>query len=101
MADYRRRDAAGQHASFGIARRYIRMGMCLMKNSGVYLPPRLRRTDIQPQERAGYYLKMWPWPYLRDKWQKLYALQAAFAHDRPLGQWRNVVQELYDIKFTL
>ena len=99
MADYKRRDAAGQHADFGMARRYLRMAMCLMRTSQVYLPPNLRKKGTDPKERANYYSMMWP--YLRDKWQKAGALEAAFADDRPLGRWRNMVQDLYGIKLTL
>jgi transposase len=99
MADYKRRDAADQHADFGIARRYLRMALGLMRTSQIYLPPKLRNQDAEPQERAGYYVMSWP--KLREKWDKLGALDAAFAQDRPLGQWRNMVQELYGIKLTL
>jgi transposase len=99
MADYKRRDAAGQHADFGIARRYLRMAMCLMRTSQVYMPLRLRSGRVKREERAGYYLTMWP--YLCEKWKKLGALEAAFAQDRPLGQWRDMVQQLYEIKLTL
>jgi hypothetical protein len=99
ISDYKRRDAAGQHADFGIARRYLRMAMCLMRNSQMYLPPRLRKKDSKPEERTSYYLMRWP--YLRDKWQKLNALEAAFAEDRPLGRWRTMVQGIYDIKLKL
>jgi transposase len=99
MADYKRRDAAGQHADFGIARRYLRMAMCLMRTSQVYMPLCLRSGKVKREERASYYLTMWP--YLREKWKKLGALEAAFAKDRPLGQWRDMVQELYEIKLTL
>jgi hypothetical protein len=41
------------------------------------------------------------WPYLREKWKKVGALEAAFANNRPLGLWRQIVQELYDIKLKL
>jgi transposase len=99
MTDYKRRDAAGQHADFGIARRYLRMAMCLMRTSQVYLPSRFHKKDVKPEERAGYYLMTWP--YLRDKWRKLGALNAAFSEDRPLGRWRNMVQDLYEIKLPL
>lgn len=99
MTDYKRRDAAGQHADFGIARRYLRMAMCLMRTSQIYTPPRLRNKEAEPEERAGYYLMAWP--KLREKWDKLGALRAAFAKDRPLGRWRNMVQEIYGIKLTL
>ncbi|MCP4235966.1 MAG: IS110 family transposase, partial [Aestuariibacter sp.] len=36
MSDYKRRDAAGQHADFGMTRRYLRMAMCLMRTSQIY-----------------------------------------------------------------
>jgi len=97
--DYKRRHAAGQHADFGIARRYLRMAMCLMRTSQVYLPPNLRKKGVDPKERADYYSMMWP--YVRDKWQKVGAKEAAFADDNPLGRWRNMVQDLYGIKLTL
>jgi hypothetical protein len=99
MIDYKRRDASGQHADFGIGRRYLRMAMSLMRTSQIYIPPRLRKTDSTLEERAGYYLMSWP--YLREKWKKYGALEAAFAKDRPLGLWRQIVQELYDIKLKL
>ena len=99
MADYKRREVAGQHADFGIGRRYLRMAMCLMQTSQIYMPQRLRNTEVKPEERAGYYLMTWP--SLREKWNKAGALEAAFEKDRPLGQWRNMVQELYEIKLKL
>ena len=99
MADYKRREATGQHADFGIARRYLRMAMCLMRTSQIYMPRRLRSKKVKRQELAGYYLTMWP--YLRGKWKKLGGLEAAFAKDRPLGQWREVVQKLYEINLKL
>ena len=42
-----RREAAGQHADFGIARRFVRMAMCMMRTSQVYLPPEMRSTHIE------------------------------------------------------
>ena len=99
MKDYKRRDASGQHADFGIGRRYLRMAMSLMRTSQIYIPPRLRKADSTLEERAGYYLMSWP--YLREKWKKYGALETAFAKDRPLGLWRQIVQELYDIKLKL
>jgi len=99
MADYKRRDANGQHADFGIGRRYIRTAMCLMRNSQIYMPKRLRSKGINPEERAGYFLMIRP--SLRDKWAELGALETAFTNDNPLGRWRNMAQELYEIKLKL
>ena len=96
MADYKRREAAGQHADFGIGRRYLRTAMCLMRTSQIYMPQRLRNAEAKREDRAGYYLMIWP--SLREKWRKAGALKAAFEKDRPLGQWRSMVQKLYGIK---
>jgi len=96
MTDYKRRDASGQHADFGIGRRYLRMAISLMRTSQVYLPPYLRKDGYSLKDRAGYY--MTAWPYFRDKWKKVGALEAAFATDRPLGIWRQIVQQLYEIE---
>jgi transposase len=97
--DYSRREAAGQHADFGIARRFVRISMCMMRTSQVYLPPEMRSTKIKSDLRADYYLAMWP--YLRDKWSKANALNIALAKDRPLGQWRYIIQEVYGIKLKM
>ena len=92
MADYKRRDASGQHADFGIGRRYLRMAISLMRTSQVYLPPNLRKDGSTMEERAGYYLMSWP--YLKQKWERAGALETAFAKNRPLGFWRQIVQHL-------
>jgi len=99
MADHKRRDAAGQHADFGIGRRYVRAAMAMVRTSQIYLPPKLREANCTPEERAGYYLTIWP--YLREKWKKYDALETAFDSKQPLGQWRDIVQELYEIRLKL
>jgi len=99
MTDYKRRDAAGQHADFGIGRRFLRMAMCLMRHSQIYIPVDLRKADVSIKDKAGYYLTLWP--YLRGKWKKVDALEVCFANDRPLGQWRDMVKRLYDIELKL
>ena len=99
MADYKRRDAGGQHADFGIARRYLRMAMCLMRNWQIYMPPHLRNNKAKREDRVGYYLMIWP--KLIEKWNKFGALDIAFAKENPLGRWRHMVQKLYGISLTL
>jgi len=99
MEDHHRRDAAGQHANFGIARRYLRIGMHLMRNSTIYLPPDLRGSNVPTEARVEYYQILWP--YLLDKWKKYGAHTVAFAPENPLGQWRNMIQELYHIELKI
>jgi len=99
LIDHKRRGAKGQHADFGIARRYLRMAICLMRTYQIYLPKNLRNTKVMKKERAEYYLKIWP--KLHEKWGKANALNIAFDKDMPLGQWRNMIQELYGIELKL
>jgi hypothetical protein len=99
MDDHHRRDAAGQHANYGIARRYLRIGMHLMRNSTIYLPPRLRGTNVPQEARVEYYQIFWP--YLLDKWKTYGAHTVAFAPENPLGQWRTMVQQLYGIDLNM
>ncbi len=98
-ADHHRRDAADQHANYGIARRYLRIGMHLMRHSTIYMPPALRTDRSSAEERAEYYQILWP--YLLDKWQKYSAHKVAFAPENPLGQWRNMVQDLYHLELKI
>ena len=41
------------------------------------------------------------WPGLLDKWVKAKAVETAFDSENPLGQWRNMIQEMYEIKLSL
>ncbi len=99
QADHHRRDANGQHANYGIARRYLRVGMHLMRNSTIYLPPALRCPNATLTARVEYYQVFWP--YLLDKWKKYGAHKIAFAPENPLGQWRDMVQQLYEIDLKM
>lgn len=98
MEDHRRRTANKQHADFGMARRFLRLSMKLMRTTDCYLPARLR-THATKEELASYYLKLWPKLLL--KWCAVGAEQVAFAPENPLGKWRNCIQEIYDIKLPL
>ncbi len=98
-SDYKRRDAQGQHADFGIARRYLRLAISLMRTYQTYLPEILRDTKCNMQERADYYFTTWP--KLHRKWNKAGALKIAFDKDMPLGKWRSIIQKLYGIELRL
>lgn len=98
MADHKRREANGQHANFGIARRYLRMILHMMRFSHIYLPVHLR-TGATSKERGEYY--QMTWPYLLDKWKRYGAQEIAFAPENPLGQWRDMVQGIYNITLKM
>ncbi len=97
--DYKRRDAQGQHADFGIARRYLRLAMSLMRNSQTYLPRYLRSKQVPMKERAEYYSKIWP--KIHEKWRKAKTAEIAFDKAMPLGQWRNMIEGIYGIELSL
>lgn len=97
-ADHRRRGANGQHADFGMARRYLRTAMRLMRTCECYLPGDLR-SGAEPGDVRDYYLALWP--RLRDIWKKAGALEAAFDTANPLGQWRECIQAVYGIELPL
>ena len=99
QTDYKRREASGQHADFGMGRRFIRMAISLMRTSQIYIPSYLRTQKIERHQIAGHYLSIWP--FLKGKWEKFGALHDAFIKDRPLGQWRYIVQEVYGIKLQM
>lgn len=98
MEDHRRRSANGQHADFGMARRFLRIAMRLMRTGESYVPPELQ-TGASIEELQQYYLKLWP--KVLDKWVKAKAVETAFSEENPLGQWRNRIQDIYDIKLPL
>ena len=68
-------------------------------NSSIYLPPELRGANVSQEARVEYYQIFWP--YLLDKWKKYGAHKIAFAPENPLGQWRDMIQELYDIELKI
>lgn len=96
--DHARRTANGQHADFGISRRYLRMSIHLMRTGEVYKPKALRDHASMEALRA-YYLELWP--FVRTKWKKAGALEVAFQRDNPLGQWRERVEAVYQIQLPL
>ena len=70
-----------------------------MKTEQTYLPKNLRSTQSNMKERAEYYIACWP--TLHAKWKRSGALDIAFDKAMRLGQWRNMIQELYGIELTL
>jgi len=98
MEDHRRRGANGQHADFGMAKRFLRISMRLMLETQAYVPAVLREQGDKDKLRI-YYLNSWE--LLRRKWKQTGALEVAFNSKNPLGKWRDCIQELYEINLPL
>ena len=96
--DHRRRGANKQHADFGMARRFLRLGMTLMRNNDSYLPPELQHGATLDELRT-YYQRQWP--LLLKKWTRIGAADTAFHENNPLGQWRKRIEEMYEISLPL
>ena len=96
--DFSRREAGGQNALFGMGRRYLRLAMAIMRNCECYIPADLRETRDRDDLRI-YYLRMWP--KLIQTWKGSGALHVAFDPANLLGQWRECIQAMYDIKLPL
>lgn len=96
--DHRRRGAQGQHADFGMARRYLRMALHILRSGESYVPHALQKTDDLEALRA-HYIQLWP--VVKKKWQKTGVFDVAFAPQNPLGKWRECIETIYDIELPL
>ena len=101
MRDAARRKLAGKAVDTAMARRFLWIARALAKSHSIYMPPALRcgAEGVDPDARAHYILKTWP--DLLVKWKRLGIHKEAFAPDAPSGQWRVIVQEIYDIDLPL
>ena len=103
LQDAARRKLAGKAVDTAMARRFLRIARALAKSHSIYLPSHLRTgqtgTDAEIEARAQYIIKIWPDFLL--KWKRLELHEEAFAPETPLGNWRLIVQEIYDIELPL
>lgn len=81
-----------------MARRFLRMAMRLMRTGEAYVPSELREGATF-EELQTYYLQLWP--KLLAKWVKSGAVHIAFDPANPLGQWRERIQDIYEIELPL
>ena len=89
----------GQHADFVMSRRLLRISKDLMRRGSVYRPKELLDPNTPAEKLAAHYQQLWP--TLLDKWSGLLSWDHLFNPQNPLGQWRQMVQELYQICLPL
>jgi len=89
----------GQHADFVMGKRLLRICKDLMRRGTVYRPKPLLAQDTPASELSAYYLALWD--RLLDKWKGLIEWEELFNPLHPLGQWRQLAQELYKISLPL
>jgi hypothetical protein len=86
-------------ANFVLAKELLGLFKSLLTRQTVFLPMRLYASDSRPEDRAAYFLELWP--KLRAKWQQKAQVSQVFAPETPLGKWRLMVQESYKISLPL
>lgn len=97
-AEYQADKDAGRDRYVRIARRLMRLCLYINDKQTFFLPPSLHRNGTRDQRRA-YYAQMWPKVLI--KWRDAGAILEATAEGAPLRVWRDMAQELYDIKLSL
>ena len=65
----------------------------------LYGPKALLDADTPKATLAAYYQEIWE--KLLTKWKAKADLKEVFASEHPLGQWRNMVRELYALELRL
>ncbi len=91
--------ARGAHTEFAMAKRLVRLVKYLAITGTVYRPKALLDPDTPRARLAAHYQSVWE--KLLPKWRDKADLREVFAPERPLGQWRKMVQELYALELRL
>jgi hypothetical protein len=91
--------ANGQHAQFVMSKRFLRLAKDIVRRHTVYRPKELLHPETPEAQTIAHYTQLWP--KLIIKWQGLCSLQFVFDSANPLGQWRDMVQEMYKISLPL
>jgi hypothetical protein len=92
-------EAHGSHTEFGLAKRLVRLAKYLLVTGTIYRPKALMSSDAPKADVALYYQQTWE--KLLQKWKGKADLKDVFAPERPLGQWRQLAQELYALELRL
>ena len=91
--------AHGSHTEFGMAKRLLRLAKYLVVTGTIYRPKALMAADTPKEALVLYYQQTWD--KLLQKWKSKADLRDVFASERPLGQWRQMAQELYALELRL
>jgi transposase len=96
-ADYQRRVNEGQDPRLTMGRRMLRICTHLIRDTDFFLPPSLLGSASAAQRR-DYYARAWDKVLI--KWRDRSAIKQALAEGTPLEQWRQMLNELYDLELS-
>jgi transposase len=97
--DAQKLEAQGSHTEFGLAKRLVRLAKYLVSTGTIYRPKALMDPNA-PNERLTLYYQD-AWEKLLLKWRAKADLKEVFGPERPLGQWRQMIKELYALELPL
>ena len=92
-------EARGAHTEFALAKRWVRLAKYLAVTGTVYRPKTLMDPQTPKARLADHYQTVWE--KLLPKWRDKADRRDVFAPQHPLGQWRQMVQELYALELRL
>ncbi len=92
-------EARGAHAEYAMAKRLVRLGKYLAVTGTIYRPHALMDSATPKADWVAYYQAAWD--KLLAKWREKANLKDVFAPAHPLGQWRQMAQELYALTLPL
>ena len=95
---FRADEALGRDARMRMARRLLRICLCLADNGAFFLPPSLHKGGA-PADVREYYAQAWPKVLV--KWRDSGAILEAVAAGTPLKKWRDMAEELYGLDLSL
>jgi transposase len=98
-AAYQKLKDEGQHAEYVMAKRLLRIIKDLLRRRTVYRPKALLAPDTPPPVLSNYYLELWQ--RLLPKWKGLIPYTQLVDPRFALGQWRNMIQDVYKISLPL
>jgi transposase len=97
--DAQKLQAQGSHTEFALAKRLVRLAKYLVHTGTIYRPKALMDPNASKETLVLFYQEAWQKLLL--KWKAKADLKDVFAPKHQLGQWRQMVQELYALELPL
>ena len=99
-ARHSRWESNGQNALYGGSKRFLRLTKTLVTHQVAYQSPEALQSNASNAVRAADAERTWA--NLVRKWNVVPNYQeVVFAEDKPLGFWRKVMIDMYDVKLPL
>jgi hypothetical protein len=98
-AQHQELERNGQHADFIMSKRLLRIFKDLMRRGSLYRPKPLLAPETPSADLIAYYLALWE--KILTKWQGRIEWEALIDPRYPLGQWRQMAQQLYKISLPV